>query len=399
MSVITDKISTILIITNDINVRQSIEQVLRPSHSLLLFAEREITGIELIHSNCPELIIFALTERDFNNLRFFTELRQNLETATIPVIALTTVAEPRQWRKAMEMGADDVLLFPFTATELENAIAARLAKQAAYFAHTQQELEKLRNSIINFLPHEMRTALTGILAASDLLINQLNYLNWSVIREMLNCIYSSSHRLLRLIDNFLLYSELKAIGDNPNIIQIYRNYKTDSVKEKIIAISTQFAQKYSRQDNLNFELQDACVLISEINFTKLIEELIDNACKFSPANTSINISSQISHNQFILTISDCGRGMTPKQIASIDMGIQFERHLYEQQGFGLGLAIARQITQLYGGTLTIDSIPTQQTAVTVKLPLAKVQEGLAASKITDVYDYYFYQDTETNCSF
>lgn len=397
MSVITGELPKILIITNQIKIRNHLEHLLAQFYQLSL-ANSELIGLEIIKSTLPDLIILALTEPELNRIYLFSELLKNPATAVIPVIYLTSHNEFRQWRVAMEMGADDVLLFPCTASELLNAIAVRLSKQTAFLTYKQQEIERLRESIIKFLPHEMRTALTGILAASELLNNQIHCLNWSIIIEMLNCINSSSQRLLRLVDNFLLYAELKSLENSPQTIQVYRSHQVNSVEEKIKAIANYSAQKYFRQDSLILNLQDANLQISENNLSKLIEEIIDNACKFSPPQTPIEISSQICDERFILTIKDSSRGMTHQQIASIEMGIQFERDYYEQQGFGLGLAISKQITKIYGCKLEIKSVPTQTTIVSLSIPLASRQTNLVPSNITSTYNYSSPTKTPINYS-
>lgn len=63
--------------------------------------------------------------------------------------------------------------------------------------------------------------------------------------------------------------------------------------------------------------------------------------------------------------------MTAEQIAKIAPQVQFERNIYEQQGAGLDLIIARRLTELQGGKLTIESVPGQQTTVRVSFPLAQ----------------------------
>ena len=70
-----------------------------------------------------------------------------------------------------------------------------------------------------------------------------------------------------------------------------------------------------------------------------------------------------------LTVIDSGQGMTEAQIANLGAYMQFERNLYEQQGSGLGLIIAKRLIELYGGKLTIESLPGQQTSVHVVLPM------------------------------
>ncbi len=102
---------------------------------------------------------------------------------------------------------------------------------------------------------------------------------------------------------------------------------------------------------------------------KVVNELVDNAFKFSADNTPVAMTGQITDDlkTYELTISDRGRGMTPGQIAQIGAMRQFEREHYEQQGAGLGLAIARRLVALYGGQLTIDSAAGQGCTVKVML--------------------------------
>jgi signal transduction histidine kinase len=75
--------------------------------------------------------------------------------------------------------------------------------------------------------------------------------------------------------------------------------------------------------------------------------------------------TELNRQQWMLKITDQGRGMMGEQIKNIGAYMQFERERYEQQGSGLGLIIARLLTQLNDGELRIESIPNQGTAVTV----------------------------------
>jgi len=102
---------------------------------------------------------------------------------------------------------------------------------------------------------------------------------------------------------------------------------------------------------------------------KIVEELIDNAFKFSPAGTPIRIESIVDNNIFILYMTDQGQGMTTAQIANLGAYVQFGRKVYEQEGAGLGLTIAKRLAELHGGELTIDSIFGKKTTVRVALPM------------------------------
>ena len=72
---------------------------------------------------------------------------------------------------------------------------------------------------------------------------------------------------------------------------------------------------------------------------------------------------------FTLSIVDQGRGLSAQQIAQVGAYVQFERDRHEQQGPGLGLAIAKRLAELHGGDLLIESVPGRQTTVRVALPI------------------------------
>jgi signal transduction histidine kinase len=131
------------------------------------------------------------------------------------------------------------------------------------------------------------------------------------------------------------------------------------------------AANYNREHDLVLELVDVTSQIAEDNLGKIAEELTDNAFKFSEAGTPVRVASSYQDGQFCLQISDGGHGMNEENIAHIGAYIQFERKLYEQQGSGLGLTLARKITELYGGQLSVESAPNKGTTVTVHLPLAE----------------------------
>jgi len=103
------------------------------------------------------------------------------------------------------------------------------------------------------------------------------------------------------------------------------------------------------------EVSSGTLLIPADHFKKIAEELIDNAFKFSDTGKQVRISTSMSGNGFLLTIQDQGRGMTREQLSTIGPHMQFQRATFEQQGSGLGLTIAKRLTELLGGQIMIES--------------------------------------------
>lgn len=101
----------------------------------------------------------------------------------------------------------------------------------------------------------------------------------------------------------------------------------------------------------------------------LLEELLDNAFKFSQPGTMVTLTAESDPSGLHFRICDRGRGMTQEQIAQIGAFQQFERQTYAQQGLGLGLKIVQKIIELYGGELNISSVYQQSTQIDITLPL------------------------------
>lgn len=119
------------------------------------------------------------------------------------------------------------------------------------------------------------------------------------------------------------------------------------------------------------ELAEKPVAISEEYLTKIVDELVHNAFKFSKAGKPVKIllSATDVDNALMMTISDQGRGLEADHIRKVGAYMQFERKLQEQQGLGLGLIIAKRLTELHGGSLVIQSELGKGTTVVVRLPL------------------------------
>jgi signal transduction histidine kinase len=366
----------ILVIEDDINMRQNILDLLDNENFKVIEAENGRFGVRLAQEEIPDLIICDVMMPELDGYGTLKALRQNPKTAMIPLIFLTAKSDKTDFRQGMELGADDYIIKPFTRAELLAAISCRLEKQIAIKQQTQKKLEDLRSNITFSFPHEMRTPLNGILGFSQILMEEVELLDSESIREMAEYIYDSGERLFRLIQNFLLYAELEIIATDPQQIKILQSQKTAFPPFTLTSLIAETAKKVGRQADIQIDFHPCNINISEKNFYKIIEELLDNALKFSSVGTPIQIINKSINNTFVLSLSDRGRGMTPEQIAELGAYRQFERKLYEQQGSGLGLIIAKRLAELHGGKLKIQSKPQEKTIVTVILPCSTEEERL-----------------------
>ncbi|MBD0301883.1 MAG: hybrid sensor histidine kinase/response regulator [Tolypothrix sp. T3-bin4] len=361
----------ILIIEDEQTVRENLLELLEAEGFEATGAENGAIGARLALSYLPDLIISDVMMPELDGFGVLELLRKNPLTDTIPFIFLTAKVDPADLRRGMCLGADDYLTKPIRAKDLLQAIATRLEKQAAIERQQAQKLDELRGSITLSLPHELRTPLNGILGCAEVLIADYEALEPDERLEMLEGIRTSGKRLYRLIQNFLLYAELELISTDPGRLKLLRSEQTQYVKTLIADQAMQQACAANREADLHLKLVEVGVQISANRLNKVVEELVQNAFKFSSPGTPVTISNRVEDDTLILSITDNGRGMSAEQIAGLGAYQQFERKLYEQQGSGLGLMIAKRLSELHAGTLTIESIPEQKTTVLVALPLLR----------------------------
>ncbi|RMD66913.1 ATP-binding protein [Candidatus Parcubacteria bacterium] len=153
------------------------------------------------------------------------------------------------------------------------------------------------------------------------------------------------------------------------------NVEPASVSTTVPEVACSVAEKHQRSDDLQLDVEEGHVRVPAEKLRKIIEELVDNACKFSEAGKPVQLRGQLKGNAYVISVVDQGRGMTPEQISKIGPHMQFERDTYEQQGSGLGLIIAKRLTELMGGQLNIRSVYGEGTTVELLFTVAPQSQG------------------------
>ena len=360
----------VLVIDDTPEIRMIISETLNMFGFSTLAAEDGETGIKLAHQEMPDLIICDINMPKLDGYSTLTSMRQNSATATIPFIFLSGVTDKINMRRGMEMGADDYLTKPFTPKELLAAVNTRLSKQAELQRQSESRLNELRGNISLALPHELRTPLNGILGLAGLLIDDCAAMPREEVLESARFIQESALRLHRLIENFLVYSQIELLASEKKTIDLGGAFSPVAVSNIVPTVARGIAARHKREGDLSLDVGSTRVLLPEENLKKITEELVDNAFKFSSRGQPVLVASEGSDHTFLLIVTDRGRGMTPEQINRVGPHIQFERKTFEQQGAGLGLIIAKRLTELLGGRLRIESKPDEETTVKVSFPMA-----------------------------
>ena len=213
----------------------------------------------------------------------------------------------------------------------------------------------LRSNISLALPHELFTPLSGIIGFAEILTSEAASLGPDQITEIGRHIHSSTKRLYRLMENFLIYAQIEMLRMDSQKLESLRKVQTQDAESVVETYARQAAERSNRVKDLVLDLRPGVAAMSEDYLARIVTELLDNAFKFSSPGSFVHICTLSVKAGFSLTVMDRGRGMSPQQVSNIGAYMQFGRKMHEQQGPGLGLAIVKSLVELHGGHMAIHS--------------------------------------------
>ena len=215
-------------------------------------------------------------------------------------------------------------------------------------ALVQVETEQLRNSLLSSVSHDLRTPLTAMAGSASSLMDADLKLSENARRELLQSIVDESRRLNRLVENLLDITRLEAGG-----IQVKLEWH---VLEEIIGSAMHHVRDHLTHHMVNIQLPPALPLVQMdgVLFEQVFVNLLENAARYSPAGSRIDIVSREIVSGIEIRVADNGPGLQS----------ELEKNLFEKfvrgdssspdsrRGVGLGLAICRGILKAHGGTIT-----------------------------------------------
>ncbi len=351
----------ILIIEDDHALRNIVVQGLGDTHEVYE-ADNGFSGLEIATAYLPDLVICDIAMHGMDGYSVLTHLRSEEATAEISFIFLTAHSGREWMRRGMDLGADDFLTKPFSLIDLQQAVETRLVKKALRDMLINKKVNELRDNILTALPHELRTAIMVIEGYTHLLMDDLSHLGGEQM-QMLQAIADGTARLQRLSEKYLWYSRSQ-------FVKFDEMADCSTVNAEIIIRDTALttAARFGRSHDLKLDTLPSKVRIDEHVLRRIIEELVENACKFSGQGTQIAIRIGAQQHFFKIMVEDQGRGMTEAQIAQIGAFKQFDREQYEQQGIGLGFVIVKRFAEAYGGKFVIKSMLQKGTKAAFYVP-------------------------------
>ena len=363
----------VLIIDDDLMLLDAVKIMLESAGYTVLEAANGYDGVQIAQRQFPDIIVCDIMMEQGDGYYVLAEMQKRPATASIPFVFLTGKTSRVNVRRGMELGASDYLTKPFTEKELLSTIEAQMRRHNHLMQLTDHKLSVLKENISLAIPHEMRTQLTSIIGLSKVINRRSDSIKPTELSKMAQSIFIAGKRLYRTIENFLLYTQLELISSDQDNIDSIRQEKTTFSKDNVTEIALEMTEHANRSNDLILHVSDGQPHIHCDYLKKIVEELIDNSLKFSQPGTRIVVNVDIENDMYILSVKDSGVGMLKDEIKQIGAYMQFERRTHEQQGIGLGLTIVKQLADVHGGSMRVDSKRGKGTIITIYLP-ARVTE-------------------------
>jgi two-component system phosphate regulon sensor histidine kinase PhoR len=233
---------------------------------------------------------------------------------------------------------------------------------------SSKQIEKLKDEFVSVVSHELRTPLTAIKGYTQHLLRRLERRlrerrqaagAESLQREApesydlrsLQIIQSQSEQLERLVNDLLDLSRAQWGEMN---LQYTSFYLADVLTERV-----QLAQVSAEEHTitLDVQVQDSRIVADKLRVSQVIGNILDNAIRFSPQGRQVTVELKEENNEYLVSITDQGIGVSPEYINHIFERFYRVRNTASRQysGIGLGLFVARAIVEAHGGRIWVTS--------------------------------------------
>lgn len=357
------KLPTILVVDDEAIIRDLCSRALNEYQ--IIQAENGYEALRILDDRTVDLVLVDVMMPGMSGLELLQQIKER-DPAQL-VMIMTGYTDKDIILRALKAHADDFIQKPINLLQLRTSIGQALEKKALRRELLQlKQLDRIKSDFLGLISHKLRTPTTSI----SLFIQNLASGTFDVedpgFASALEAIREESEYLAYLIQDLLYYSDF-ILQDNPS------KASREDLKEIVFAV---VAEKRAAIEQKGLSLQSSLagnwpvVIVDRRRIAFALNAIFDNAIKFTPAGGEIRLSGEIAEHELVLNIQDNGPGIPAEEITKVfEKFYQIDPHHTGQiRGFGLGLFYARQFIRDHGGTIKIDSIPGQETTVTIRLP-------------------------------
>ncbi len=259
---------------------------------------------------------------------------------------------PGQWQ-LLELMASQCSL------ALERALYAAETEKARITA----ERERLRSALLSAISHDLRTPLGAVTGASTSLLEQGDKFDVASRRELLETIRDEAIRLNRFVSDLL---DMTRIGTGAFTVKKVWYPVEDLIVSALKRLESRLAGR-----SVQIRAADSLLLapLDEVLMTQVIINLVENAVKYTPPASPIEIGAEVRDGQVVLQVADRGPGIPPGEEEKVFGMFHRIQRPGDPGGSGVGLTVCQAIVQAHGGTIRMSNRQGGGAVFSVTLPL------------------------------
>ncbi len=366
-----NKQSLVLIVDDNPQNLKVLGYTLKENGITPAIAKHGVAALALAKKKKPDLILLDVMMPEMDGFEVCKQLKQNPDTADIPVIFLTAKTEKEDVIAGLELGALDYVTKPFNTKELMTRVNTHLelkkAKDTILLQKEElQQANAAKDKFFAIISHDLGNFFNTLMGFSSLLITQGERLNAEQKENFIQSILQASRKGYDLLVNLLDWSRSQTgtIAFKPALL----NLKT--LVAETVELSS--SQAIAKNITLLSYLSETTTVFADKNMLEtVIRNLISNAIKFTPVNGRVEIAYQEQDTEVEISISDSGVGISSENIDKLfKVGISHSTPgTAKEKGTGLGLLLCHEFIEKNSGQIWVESEVGKGSLFYIRLPL------------------------------
>jgi two-component system phosphate regulon sensor histidine kinase PhoR len=233
----------------------------------------------------------------------------------------------------------------------------------------QKKLALVKNDFINNMTHEFKTPITSISLATQLLQEELKPGKNDSILRYLGIIKDENTRLGQQVERVLQTAQM----EKEEITLKRKKVDIAALIQQVAEINGPLVESVNGTIQLRLNELPAILEIDEVHISNVLNNLIDNAVKYSPSNPNVEIDARAQDQGILIAVKDQGMGMPKEALSSIfDAFYRVPTgNVHNVKGFGLGLSYVKKIVEAHGGKVNVKSKLGEGSTFEIYLPYVK----------------------------
>ena len=312
-------------------------------------------GLQAARNEPPDLILLDVNMPDMNGYEVCEALKADARLADIPVIFVSALGETMDKVKGFAVGGVDYVTKPFQLDEVRARVAAHLElrrqqRELRTNYEKLRESERLRDSLVHMIVHDLRSPLTAISAYLELFAQEATKLGAETQEDIASAMHATRN-MVRMINGILDVSKMEA--------QMMKLDLRECDLVQVVAASMNDLESLVGARRLAFErpAAPARALADQEIVARIVQNFLANALRFTPSDGEIRVGVVVEEEQVRVFVADTGPGIAP----------DFHRSIFDKfaqvggpassrnRSTGLGLAFCKMAVDAHGGHIGVDS--------------------------------------------